>query len=127
MSAREAEFSKPGTINGCGNISKIHYIIYGILAISILPLAAWTCYKHIKLYYSPKSISKVLYRLSITIYLCTIFGSLLTVITSFGACIFIFRIWGSLWLFQSFLWILQWQFFIILLFCRYLFMHLYII
>ena len=122
MSARGSAISEPNTINGCGNISRIHYIIYGILAVLILPVAMWTIHKHIKLYHSTPSVSKLLFRLSITIYLCTIFGSSLTIITSFGACILTWGTWGFLWLIQSFLWVLQWQFFIILLFCRYPFM-----
>lgn len=107
------------TINGCGNVSRIHYIIYGILAISILPFAIWCCYKHIKHHYSTSSNNKLLFRLSTAVYLCTIFGSLFTTATSFGACILPLQLWFSIWNLQGLCWISQWFFFIWLLFSRF--------
>ena len=106
------------TINGCGNISKIHYIIYGIISISILPFAIWCCYKHIKHHRSTSSNNKLLFRLSIAVYICTILGSIFTTTTSFGACIIPPLLWFNIWNLQGLCWISQWFFFIWLLFSR---------
>ena len=109
------------TVHGCGTASKIHYTIYGILALSILPFAIWTFYQHFKMYHSNNSLAnKLLYKLSIAVYLCTVIGTFFTVTTSFGACIILPTIWWQLWFMQNLFWLTQWFLFIVLLFSRYL-------
>ena len=108
------------TVTGCGTASRIHYTIYGILALTILPFVSWTFYRHVKIYYSNKSsVNKLLYRLSVAVYLCTIFGTLFTITTSFGACIISPQIWWQIWFMQNLFWLIQWFLYIGLLFSRY--------
>lgn len=113
--------------HGCGKLSRLHWTIFGILSISILPLAFWCSYKHIKHFYSTDSNAKLLFKLSIAVYLFTILGSLFTTITSFSACHISDTIWTSLWSLQGLCWILQWFFFVCLLFSRYVYDSLHIL
>ena len=105
-------------IAGCQTTWRIIYGSYGILGTSVLPLALWCSYKHIK-YQAKTSSNKLLYRLSIAVYLCTIAGSILTGITSFLGCFMSPALWFLIWYIQFIAWILQWFFFIWLLFSRY--------
>ena len=110
------------TINGCSDVAKIHYTTYGVLCALTLPFILWGALKHVKMYHrTPEQPNKLLYRLSIALYLCTISSSIFTMSTSFGACIIWAELWIKLWTIQSYCWLLQWVFFILLLFSRYIY------
>ena len=112
--------SKEGLrVNGCDNASRIHFQVYGALAVSMLPFTIWCCYKHIKMHYSTSTSDKHLFRISIGVYLCTTLWSILGAITSFGVCHLSPDLWFNIWRIQRVLWILQWFCFISLLFTRY--------
>ena len=115
---REVDFENCGTMS-CESSWKIVYITYGILGISVMPLALWCCYKHINVHRTKSSRNKLLYGLSIAVYLCTIIGSIFTTIGSFAGCYISTSVWYQLWYAQCIFWVLQLFFFIWLLFSRY--------
>ena len=118
----EEEYSSAG----CDITWRAVYISYGILSASVMPIAIWCSYKHIKSYYSDKSNhNKLLYRMSLAVYLITIIASIINTVSQFGSCNIAANIYYQLWYFQWICFILQWFFFIFLLFTRYIFFYHY--
>lgn len=109
-------------LSGCGNVAKIHYIIYGLLAISIIPVTMWSIYNH-RQYRKRENIKDkqlFVYRLSITIYVGTFIESLLSASTTFGACYLSRALWDSIWFFYCICFVFNWAIFLLLLFSRYI-------
>ena len=102
---------------------EIFYISTGIIGgIPVLPVAIWCSYKHIKSNLSTtkskvKS-SKLLFRLSICLYLCTILGSIFTFASRVLGCYISLNLWNMLWYLSVMCWLCQLFLFILLLFSR---------
>ena len=108
--------------SSCTLAQKLIYGSYGVIGISVVPFAIWCTYKHVQFYHSnktKKNKSNLLYRLSLAIYIATIISSISGTIATIIACYVPLSLWLKIWYIECIFWVLQWMFFILLLFSRY--------
>ena len=100
-------------------------ISYAIFSASVLPFAIWCTNKHME-YYSKQIDSKLVHRLSMAVYICTIIVSIFLTIQSIAACFvdssspagYLFLV---SWFIQNTTRLAQWLTFAMLLFSRYIY------
>ena len=105
----------------CSFVWSVTQKLQATLAFAVLPFSIWCLLKHIKNNKkSDPDSSTILYKLSITIYLCTIIGSMSTTFVGFTSCTNFDSFTFFAWLLQWITWIIQYSVFLLLLFLRYI-------